>query len=117
MKGPHENAPVTIVEVEPFARQASDVMSSEELEAFKYYIASEPEVGDVIAGTNGVRKVRWAIEGKGKSGGVRIIYYYHSNHIPLFLLTVYRKSAKANLTKKQRNIMGKLVEILLEQYQ
>src|SRR5438876_12185288 len=55
------------------------------------YIGSAPETGDVIPESGGIRKIRWAAKGKGKRGGVRVIYYFHSETLPVFLLTVYAK--------------------------
>ena len=66
--------------------------------------------------TGGVRKLRWSARGKGKRGGVRVIYYFHSEAFPLFLLTVYAKSQKANLTKAERNDLKKLVPLLVKTY-
>lgn len=64
--------------------------------------------------TGGVRKVRWAREGKGKSGGVRIIYFYYNEGMPLYLLTLYGKSEKDNLSASERNDLAKLVSLLLQ---
>src|ERR1039458_8892194 len=69
--------------------------------------------GDVIPETGGVRKLRWSARGKGKRGGVRVIYYFHNEAFPLLLLTVYAKNQKANLTKAERNDLKKLVPILV----
>lgn len=69
-----------------------------------------------MEGTGGVRKLRWKIENKGKSGGVRIVYYYHNEKIPLFLLSVFGKSEKANLSKDERNILKKLVKKIVKTY-
>ena len=59
---------------------------------------------------------RWAAEGRGKRGGVRVIYYFHSDTFPLFLLTVYPKNQQANLTKAERNEFKRLVPILVKTY-
>ena len=56
-----------------------------------------------MQGTGGIRKLRWSAQGRGKSGGVRVIYYFHNETMPLFLLTVFGKGEKANLTKGVRN--------------
>ena len=66
--------------------------------------------------TGGVRKIRWGLAGRGKRGGVRVIYYYHSERLPLFLLTAYPKNEKANLTQAERNAMKRLVQILVAEY-
>jgi hypothetical protein len=64
-----------------------------------------------------MRKLRWAAKGKGKRGGVRVIYYFHNEAFPLFLLTVYGKSQKANLTKAELNEWKQLVPLLVKTYE
>jgi hypothetical protein len=66
--------------------------------------------------SGGVRKLRWAAQGNGKSGGVRVIYYFHNEAFPVFLLTVYAKNQKANLTKAERNDLKALVSMLVKNY-
>jgi hypothetical protein len=94
--------PVTVLETAPFIRAAADCLFDEERQAFIDYIARKPEAGDLIQGTGGARKVRWARDGGGKSGGVRTIYYYHDEDVPLILLTVYPKNVKDNLTPGEK---------------
>ena len=84
-----------------------------ELETF---IAANPKAGDVIPGTGGIRKLRWAASGKGKRGGARIISYYYSLAMPLFLLTAYTKGTKIDLTAGEKKQMRKLVTDLKDQY-
>lgn len=74
------------------------------------YIAWNPEAGAIIKGTGGARKLRWAREGIGKSGGVRTIYYYHNEAIPIFLLTVYPKSVKDNINNKEKAAIKNFIE-------
>jgi mRNA-degrading endonuclease RelE of RelBE toxin-antitoxin system len=57
-------------------------------------VGSTPEAGDLVPESGGIRKLRWAAKGKGKSGGVRVIYYFHSEALPVFLLTVYAKNQR-----------------------
>jgi hypothetical protein len=76
------------------------------------YLAENPKAGDLMQGTGGVRKLRWARGGRGKSGGVRVIYYFHGDAMPLYLLTVFGKNEKDNLSKAERNELAKLVAIL-----
>lgn len=76
------------------------------------HLAAQPRAGDLIQGTGGIRKLRWARGGRGKSGGVRVIYYFHSDRIPLYLLTVFGKGEKADLGKGERNELAKLVDVL-----
>ena len=73
------------------------------------FLARNPLAGDVIAGTGGVRKLRWALPGRGKSGGARVIYYFHDERIPLFLLDAYAKNQQDNFSHAQRNAYRKFV--------
>lgn len=106
----------TIVELPEFQRRASNLLSENEKVSVINYLASHPAAGDIMMGTGGIRKLRWATAGKGKSGGVRVIYYYHNGSVPLFLLTVFGKNEKANLTKAERNSLAKLTDLLLNTY-
>ena len=69
-----------------------------------------------MTGTGGIRKLRWSAQGKGKSGGVRVIYYYYNKSIPLFLLTVFGKGEKVNLSKVESNELAKLTKLLRDSY-
>lgn len=79
-------------------------------------IAANPEAGNVIPETGGVRKIRWALPGRGKSGGARVVYYFHNESLPVFLLAAYGKNEKTNLSKAERNAMAKLVHALIQNY-
>jgi len=79
-------------------------------------VAANPELGDLIQGTGGIRKLRFAVGGRGKSGGVRVVYYYHNDSMPVFLLTVFAKNEKANLTRAERNALAKVARSLRDGY-
>ncbi len=81
-----------------------------------YYLSLHPKAGIILEGTRGIRKLRWAIKGKGKSGGLRIIYFYYKDAHPLFLLTLFAKGEKANVNKAERNELAKLANILISNY-
>ena len=104
--------PITIAETTVFRRVVESCMSEDELEAFKYFISRNPEIGDIIRGTGGVRKIRWGIGGSGKSGGARIIYYFMNANHPIYLLTVFKKANKASLNATQKNAMKELVAFI-----
>ena len=106
----------TIVELPEFQRRALVLLSESEKQGIISYLAAHPQSGIIIQGTGGIRKLRWASDGKGKSGGVRVIYYYHNESIPLFLLTVFGKGEKANLSKAERNELSKFTSILVKNY-
>lgn len=107
---------MTVVETDEFLRQAKRLMSETERERLVAFLGAYPEAGKIVAETGGVRKVRWGLAGRGKRGGARVIYYYHSERLPLFLLTAYPKNEKANLTRAERNSMKRLVQILVAAY-
>ena len=106
----------TIVELPEFLKRASSRLSAEEKVSVINYLAAHPAAGDLIRETGGLRKLRWAAKGKGKSGGFRVIYYFHNEEIPLFLLTLFSKGEKANLSKAERNQLAKLTELLKSTY-
>lgn len=107
---------MTVVETPFFLRKAATMLDEDERSELVAFVAANPEAGRVIPESGGIRKARWAKEGKGKSGSFRVIYYLHSENFPLFLLTVYAKNQKANLTKAERNEFKKLVPMLVRAY-
>ncbi len=105
----------TVVETATYLRAAKDAkMSEEEMISAVDLVAADPETGDVMQGTGGVRKVRVAGRGKGKSGGYRVVYFYGGGDIPIFMLTVFGKGEKANLTQGERNALRQMTKILKE---
>jgi hypothetical protein len=107
---------MTVVETDRFLKDARPLMPESERTNLVSFVAINPNAGDLIPETGGVRKLRWARPGKGKRGGARVIYYFHSEQLPVFLLAAYGKNEKANLTKAERNAMAKLVPMLVQQY-
>jgi hypothetical protein len=107
---------VTLVEFDNFTRFAAKHLSTDENDALKSFLSAKPEEGIIIQGTGGIRKLRWAAKGKGKSGGVRVIYYYHDLDMPLLLLTGFAKNEMSNLNAADRNAMKKALPLLISQY-
>lgn len=103
---------ITIAELPEYIRNADKLLLKSERKSIIDYLAAHPKAGELIQGTGGIRKLRWARRGRGKSGGVRVIYYFHSEVIPLYLLTLFGKGEKANLTTAERNKLADLVAIL-----
>ncbi|MGE5351098.1 MAG: type II toxin-antitoxin system RelE/ParE family toxin [Acidobacteriota bacterium] len=101
---------IHIIKTPIFVKLSKDILSSEEMETFQKDLAANPEKGTVIKGSKGLRKIRVAISGKGKSGGARIIYYLKKSDRVILLLYIYKKNVQADLTKKQTETLIKLVE-------
>ena len=107
---------MTVVETERFLRDAESLMPPAVRAELVLYLAANPDAGDVMPDTGGVRKLRWALPGRGRSGGARVIYYFQNEGVPLFLLAAYGKSEKANLTMAERNAMKRIVPMLAAGY-
>ncbi len=105
---------LTIAELPEFIRIADKLLSDSERQDIIRYLAERPKAGDLMEGTGGVRKLRWGRGGTGKSGGVRVIYYFHDEVMPLYLLTMFAKGDQANLSKAERNELASLVKLLVQ---
>ena len=103
---------LAVIETHEFFRLSEKLLSVDEREDLIDFLAINPSAGDVMAGTGGIRKLRWARADKGKSGGVRIIYLFGGDTMPLVLITLYAKNAKDNLTKAERNRMSAVATYL-----
>ena len=108
--------PITVVEIKQFTVRAKGRMTAEEVDTVTDMIAADPLRGDLIQGTGGVRKARFAVRHRGKRGGVRVVYYYYNETLPAFLLTVFAKGEKDNPTKAERNTLAKLARMLRDSY-
>ena len=102
-----------VVELPEYLRQAERLLSEQARTDLVDYLAAHPKAGVIMRGTGGIRKLRWARAGMGKSGGVRVIYYYHDEHMPLYLLTMFGKGTKDNLTQAEQNALRRLVRTLI----
>lgn len=91
-------------------------MTDEERSEAIDMIAQDPECGDLLVGGGGIRKVRFSVGGRGKSGGVRIVYYFHNLNVPVFLLTVFAKNERATLSKDDLSQLAKVAKTLARKY-
>ncbi len=107
---------MTIVETKAFLAAAKGRMRQEEIEDLIELLARDPESGSLIRETGGLRKIRFAIGRKGKSGGVRVVHYFHNETMPVFLLTVFAKNEKDNLSKAERHALAKVARAIRDGY-
>ncbi|KJV08864.1 RelE cytotoxic translational repressor of toxin-antitoxin stability system [Elstera litoralis] len=103
-----EPALLSVVETAVFARRAEKLLSPEERLDLITFLAKNPEAGDEMPGTGGVRKVRFAAKSKGKSGGIRVIYYFFDLNNPLYALLIYGKGEQCDLTPEQTKAVAGL---------
>lgn len=88
---------LTFIESPIFTRYVDDYLSEESYADLQWHLLSHPDAGDIIRSSGGVRKLRWAAKGKGKRGGVRVIYYWHTAQGEIWLLTLYAKNEAENI--------------------
>ena len=100
--------PVTVAETQIFARAAARIWNEEELAELIDFVARNPEAGEIIPGTGGVRKLRWGGAGRGRRGGARLVYFYHRSDCPLYLLLAYAKSQASDLTPDEKKAVSAL---------
>jgi len=90
-------------------------MSDEDRQAVVNQLASDPEAGDVIPGGGGVRKIRIPLQGRGKRGGARLIYFFYTDAIPLFLLNVFAKNEKENISAADLAKLSTLAKAIVKE--
>jgi hypothetical protein len=103
-----------VVETPGYLKDAEAIFTAQEREEIVIMVASDPDCGEVMQGTGGVRKVRVGRGGRGKSGGGRVIYIHHDADHPIFLLAAFAKNEKTNLSKAERNELAKFVKTLFK---
>lgn len=99
-----------IIETPIFTKQICELINDEHYAEFQRQLCQNPESGDIISGTGGLRKIRCSVEGRGKRGGIRIIYYWYTQGDLIYMLLAYPKNQQADLTQQQKQILKKLVE-------
>lgn len=101
---------MVIIETRIFTKQVLSLLSEEEYRMLQEQLVSAPDAGAIIRGGGGIRKIRWKLPGRGKSGGVRIIYSWAISNDQILMLFMYPKSEMGNLTKEQLHILRQVVE-------
>ena len=98
-----------------YERSSRGLFGEDEHQLVESMLVTDPDAGAVIAGTGGVRKLRVALPGGGKSGGARVIYYFRQQKARIYLILAYAKRARENITKAERNAMRKVTAGLEEE--
>lgn len=107
----------TVLETEAFDKSAKEAgLSEAERHEIVLFLADNPQAGEVIPGAGGARKVRFPLRNKGKSGGVRVVTFYSGEDVPVFLLEVFKKGDRINLSQKERNELKQVLADLAEDY-
>ena len=101
---------LTFIESRGFTERLRALVDDDAYRLFQNELQDNPEKGDIIQGSGGVRKARLRLPGRGKSGGARVIYLYLANHAVIYFLTLYTKKEQADFTPKQREAVASLVE-------
>jgi mRNA-degrading endonuclease RelE of RelBE toxin-antitoxin system len=103
---------ITVIETQQFIKKASHLMTAAERAELIDLVANDPEGGDIIPRTGGVRKLRVQAKGRGKSGGYRVIYYFYNENNPVLLFTVYGKNERSDLTRKEENELYTIIQAI-----
>ena len=107
----------TVIETPEYLQDAKDAgLSGDEMAAIIQIIASDPKAGDLMVGTGGARKLRFAAGGKGKRGGVRTVHYFGGDDVPIFMLAVIKKGDRDNLSKAECNALKKELQGIADAY-
>jgi hypothetical protein len=102
----------SVAETPTFTRQAEKLFSEDEKMELVSFLSVHPLAGDLIPGTGGVRKLRFAASGRGKRGGARVIYYYLDEDLPLYVLLAYPKNAKVDLSPEEKRGVAAFVDTI-----
>ena len=103
---------VILIETPVFTRLVIKTLSDDNYGALQQWLVDEPDAGDLVRGGAGMRKVRWALPGGGKSGGIRVLYYWRANADQIYLLFLFAKGERSDLTPEQVRELAKYVKEL-----
>ena len=97
------------IETPVFTKDVRALLSDEEYRGLQLALVLRPEQGSLIPGSGGLRKIRWRVKGRGKRGGVRVIYYWIAGESTVYMLLLYEKSSREDLTPEQVETLRRLV--------
>ena len=109
--------PVVVAETNSYIHAVGEFWDEATQDDFKNYIARHYNEGDLIPGLGGIRKIRWQGSGRGKRGGVRVIYYYYNEAHPVYLLFAYAKNMQENISPSEKKLLHAYVEKIMIGFQ
>ncbi|WP_320712947.1 type II toxin-antitoxin system RelE/ParE family toxin [Enterobacter cloacae] len=98
------------IETDIFTEDVKTLLDDDEYHKLQVFLATQPDYGDLIQNTGGLRKIRWLAGGRGKRGGVRVIYFHRTHEFEIRLLLIYRKGIKDDLSAREKAILKKMIE-------
>ncbi|MFQ5716896.1 MAG: type II toxin-antitoxin system RelE/ParE family toxin [Nitrospinales bacterium] len=101
---------IVVIETLGFTRRVTEFLSDDEYTALQWFLSNRLTAGDIIQRTGGARKLRWKQKGQGKRGGLRVIYFSHSRKDELWMLALYAKSEREDLSESDKKIVKQLIE-------
>lgn len=105
---------MVFIESQVFSRLVYEYLTEEEYGALQQHLAAHPEAGVLVRGSAGARKVRWASGGRGKSGGVRVIYYWITRDDQILMLTIYAKNERSDLSATDLKLISQRIRRLTQ---
>lgn len=102
--------PMIFIETPVFTADVTAMLPDDSYTQLQLALAARPMSGDLIPGTGGLRKIRWALPGQGKRGGARVIYYWRVSQSQILMLAIYGKNAKDDLTTAEKRLLQRIVE-------
>ena len=101
---------MVIIETSIFSRQVQALLDDDDYQRLQTILVFRPDAGDLIPGGGGLRKIRWGAQGRGKRGGVRVIYYWAVRQERILMLLMYAKNEQDNLTAEQLKVLRRIIE-------
>lgn len=101
---------MVFIEVAPFTKYLRDYLNDDEYRELQNFLIEQPEAGDLIQGTGGLRKLRWSMDNQGKRRGVRVIYYWQISRDQIYLFTLYAKNEMSDLSSNEKKVLKKMLE-------
>lgn len=107
---PYYSQVYTVIETAVYSSKVNGILTDDEREMFAVFIVGNPNAGSVIRGSGGIRKVRWAQRGRGKSGGARVIYYNRLENGEIWLLTIYSKGDRSSIPAHELKVLKEAID-------